>query len=370
MNAVLLNRITVVLALVGTYIAGLLSLEKAMNLQLPCGASNDCALISNHPTGFWIGIPVAYFGLIGYLFILVTAMYRSINGIRDYKELITMGLIFSAIGTLASFYLQYTSLVVLKKFCPYCFASAVTMTSLLAAHLVLRKAVAAGGEERRSNFDLGLPWAGIVAVILALTIQSATVGKTVGGVASLSPDKAAKLIPALPHIYGDKSAKITIVEFADLCCPKCQTMGPQVKELVDKYPGKIRLIYRHFLIPSHQLAPAAAAMSEVAGEKGRFWEFATAIQKGMNGRTPEKIDEISGAITAAGMDPKEVAARLQNEKDPVYQRIQDDRAAADALGVNSTPTFFVMVEGRDTKIARADALFEVLGSDEYVQLLK
>lgn len=85
-------------------------------------------------------------------------------------------------------------------------------------------------------------------------------------------------LPAL----GDKNAKVTIVEFADLECPFCRRFFldtfPQLKkEYVDT--GKAVMYFRHFPLSFHPLALPFANASECANEQDKFWEMHDKIYK-------------------------------------------------------------------------------------------
>ena len=72
---------------------------------------------------------------------------------------------------------------------------------------------------------------------------------------------------------GPESAPVTIVEFSDFQCPYCAASGPVLTRLFEKYPGKIRLIFRHFPLPGHIQAMPAAEAAECARDQGKFWEM-------------------------------------------------------------------------------------------------
>ena len=79
------------------------------------------------------------------------------------------------------------------------------------------------------------------------------------------------------YIYGDKDAKITLVEFSDFECPFCSRFHPTAQKLVDEYPGQVRWVYKHFPLSSiHKQAQSAAEASECAGDIGgndAFWAY-------------------------------------------------------------------------------------------------
>jgi len=79
------------------------------------------------------------------------------------------------------------------------------------------------------------------------------------------------------HIKGDKNAKITLIEYSDFQCPFCGAFYPTVNQVLEKYKGKVRLVYRHFPLSFHPNAQPAALAAECANEQGKFWEFADAF---------------------------------------------------------------------------------------------
>ena len=75
-------------------------------------------------------------------------------------------------------------------------------------------------------------------------------------------------------IYGDPDAPITIIEYADFQCPACVGFSLGVKELINEFPGSIRVVFRHLPLPSiHPLAFISAMAAEAAGAQGMFWEM-------------------------------------------------------------------------------------------------
>jgi len=374
-KAVLLNRITLVLGSIGLYVAMLLTLEKAMNITLPCGSGGGCAKVAEHPSGYFLTIPVAYFGLVGYLLLSLIAVLRFNTDRANFRSLTVVATGLGAIGTLASLYLQLISFTVIHAVCPYCLTSAVAMTLIFVTQVLLLKETKKATDEQLVDtaspfklLKLGLP---LVALAVA-GIQSTTLQSSLRGVAAFSESKLGglPLIGNQPHSFGDEKAPITIVEFADLGCPTCQKMAPQVKEFIEKYPGKVRLVYRHFLIDQHEMSPTAAAMAEIAADKGRFWDYTRALMAGMDGNEIHDVEPILSAARAAGLDPKDMLPRLQDTNDPVYQRISDDRKVADAIGVKGTPTFILMVPGKDPQIMQTEGFRQLMGSDLIDKLIK
>lgn len=80
--------------------------------------------------------------------------------------------------------------------------------------------------------------------------------------------------PDQDWIKGAEDAPITIVEYGDFQCPYCAVAAQNLQNLLDEYPGDVRLVYRHFPLASiHDKAILAAQISEAAGLQGAFWEM-------------------------------------------------------------------------------------------------
>jgi protein-disulfide isomerase len=139
------------------------------------------------------------------------------------------------------------------------------------------------------------------------------------------------------YAIGPADAPITIVEFSDYQCPFCRRWHDEVYEpLLAAYPGKIRLVYRHFPLSSiHPDATSAAEASMCAGEQDAFWPF------------HEKLfsSEALGSSTYLqyaqdlGLNMSSFESCINDRK---YQQAVDaDLNFAVDLGIRSTPTFFI-----------------------------
>ncbi|WP_392535391.1 thioredoxin domain-containing protein [Nostoc sp. C117] len=77
---------------------------------------------------------------------------------------------------------------------------------------------------------------------------------------------------------GSTQAKILLVEFSDFQCPYCAEANKTLKQLLAKYPDKIRLVYKNLpLVAIHSQALPAAAAAWAAHQQGKFWEYNDAL---------------------------------------------------------------------------------------------
>ena len=145
------------------------------------------------------------------------------------------------------------------------------------------------------------------------------------------------------HVAGFKDAPITIVEFADFQCPYCAAAELIVKRLLLEYPGKIKLIYRHFpLTAIHNYAMQAAEASECAGQQGKFWEMHDLIFQSQQKFARDDFSNEQFFLAAAD----EIQLNDHEFNNCLSNQIFDDYITKDIsdglrCGISGTPTFFV-----------------------------
>lgn len=151
------------------------------------------------------------------------------------------------------------------------------------------------------------------------------------------------------HIKGanTENALLTIVEFSDFQCPACKAAEPLITQFVENNVEEVRLIYRHFpLVSIHANARTAAIASEIAAEQGKFWEYHDQLFDNQE-EWSDVSDPTSLFTTYAkniGLDEAAFTTALNDADNPtsVYaNRVDADRAKADELNLNSTPSFYI-----------------------------
>ncbi len=151
------------------------------------------------------------------------------------------------------------------------------------------------------------------------------------------------LIGQLSHMTGNKEAKVNVVEFGDYQCPACGYAAPIVKQLIEAYKTNpnVNFVFRNFPLPQHSNAMVAAEAAEAAGAQGKFWEMHEIIYSGQNdwSGSPNATEIFAGYAQKLGLDVKMFTDAVNQQKfqDVIFK----DRSDGQALGINSTPTFFV-----------------------------
>ncbi len=101
--------------------------------------------------------------------------------------------------------------------------------------------------------------------------------------------------------------------------------------------GKIRFVYRHFPLTSiHDRAEPAARATECADDQSRFFDYLEEVYA----NSPNLSDsDLKRYATNVGLDRTTFDACADGTSKAV--RVQQDANSGMALGVSSTPTFFV-----------------------------
>jgi protein-disulfide isomerase len=138
-------------------------------------------------------------------------------------------------------------------------------------------------------------------------------------------------------IRGAAAAPVTVVEFSDFQCPFCNRAQATLKQVLERYPGKVKLVYRDF--PLDRLHPQARQASEAArcaNDQGKFWEYHDVLYA----NTPRAgADDLRRYAQQVGLD---VAKFEQCVSSGVHKAaVQRDIDEGGRLGVTGTPAFFV-----------------------------
>lgn len=137
-------------------------------------------------------------------------------------------------------------------------------------------------------------------------------------------------------IRGATNAPLTIVAFSDLQCPFCARVAPTFTELMSRYDGRVKVVFKNFPLDIHPKAPLAHRAALAAGEQGKFWEMHDALFADQRLATPEGVLDLA---TRLGLDVARFQADMASAR--VTERVERDKDQGRALGVDGTPTFFV-----------------------------
>ena len=161
---------------------------------------------------------------------------------------------------------------------------------------------------------------------------------------TLSPDYS--LFPVL----GSASASVTIFQFGDFQCPTCdgwfKNQEPSVvSNLIDK--GKAKLVWRDYIFIGPDSTNASRA-AYAAGEQGKFWQYHDLLysNQGVENSGWASSSNLIAFARSLGLNMTEFNQSFTSGK--FDSLINYNKAAATALGIITSPTFFVV--GPDNQV--------------------
>ncbi len=138
------------------------------------------------------------------------------------------------------------------------------------------------------------------------------------------------------HGMGPEDAPVTVVEFSDYECPACRRAHENVRQVRERYEGKIRWVFKDYPLRRNRLAFKAAEAARCAGDQGKFWEYQTLVYESSTGLNQEQLKTYARRMS---LDTKRFDECLEGEKHA--EAVLKDREDGRASGINSTPTYII-----------------------------
>ena len=122
-----LYRASVALVVVGLLVSIYMTIYKVTSNDSMCIGSGDCKTVNASKYSEVNNLPVAVFGVVGYLAILAVHYFENRN--RFFKQNSTLMIFGMALtGFIFTVWLIYVEIALLKALCPFCVTSQVAMT--------------------------------------------------------------------------------------------------------------------------------------------------------------------------------------------------------------------------------------------------
>ena len=311
------------------------------------------------------GVPVAVGGIVFFVWVLLM-LWASTGKSRIRDSAPAYLFAGSTLGLAFVLYLAYASFFILKEVCPLCVATYVAVIGIF---------IISGGASsvpmsslpKRILTDMRV----LVATPLALVMALLFVAGTAWGVTVFPRGEGDKpVIPQAPPLTADQrteferwwdmqpqkpnfpfandGAKVLIVEFADFQCPHCKQMYFAYKPILEKYlvsrPTDVKFIFKTW-----PLSPACNASINGPAHFTATCEASSAYQMAQPKGTADKLkdwlfahqEELSPATVKRAAAEVGGVSDFDAQYSKVIQSVKTDAAIGSALGVDSTPSFFV-----------------------------
>jgi len=191
-----------------------------------------------------------------------------------------------------------------------------------------------------------------------------TLSDPIAGEGKQEQELMSKLSENAQLYAGPADALVTIVLFSDMQCPFCKSAAAMLKsEIRESTLQNVRLIYRHFPLPVHAWARAAAESATCVALQNRnaFWQMHDIIFENQNLLNANNIgtetERFAGMIR--GLDMTAYRACVQNGTSAGL--VARDFELGTANRVRATPTLFV--NGRQVSPPRTpEELHEIISA--------
>lgn len=226
-----------------------------------------------------------------------------------------------------------------------------------------RSSIAPSPTTRSAPAGVLPPWA-VVGIVVALVAAFAvSVGLAVAGPSTTTPkpgDGVPPIDASSARLVRDNSrvlsnavdARVSVVAFLDFESEAARAAFPVLEQLRMQYAGRVTFVVRYFPLDNHVNSMRAARAVEAAAQQGQFEAMYTTMYETQNAWGEQEgpaDDTFRRFATDLGLDLARWDAAYGD--DATIDRVNFDVADGRALGVDSTPTFFV----NDRRLASASS---------------
>ena len=125
------------LALVGLFVALYLWLHAlGFGGAIKCGAAGGCETVQTSQWAVFLGLPVAFYGVVGYCAVLGVALASLRPAALAERRWNVMLVALASVGLLFTIYLTYLELFVIHAICRWCVGSAAIITAIWVVSLL------------------------------------------------------------------------------------------------------------------------------------------------------------------------------------------------------------------------------------------
>ncbi len=305
---------------------------------------------------------LAYYSFLALLFwnMSRTTDAKSLGGQRTLLLALTVsGLVLDA----ALAYINFTKLIVPCRLCMFTYG--VTGGVFIVALLLQRDSSAGEGDFMDGMKSALVPAAGSIAavglVFLVLSLFSASGAEESSAGSGLLPEDQVSrrlvefraLNPVqlstkdLDSFEGPDDAYIVVHKFADFRCPHCLHAGEILQNALQRWPGRLRVYYRHFPLDGTcnprvgRKQPGAdscngAQAALCAPEQKIFAKFYHGVFNFQKTEAPISLPALKKLAEGLGGDWERMRSCMGSRE--TARKLERDIADAETINISSTPT--------------------------------
>ncbi len=365
--------VTLLLSLIGIAVSGFLFYLHLglMRGELLGGAACraagafNCYAVTAGPWGTFLGVPLALWGLVGYIVVFALSLLG-----RQSQEwavhALTLILLLAAIFVGVDLVLLAIMALAIRYYCLLCLTTYGVNLILLviSARAVdypvsqfpwrIGRALGAlvpSRERAAAALFWGIVFIGVVSVA-GLHVSSIFVAR---GTLRGARNQIREFLDKQPRVnidvtgdptIGRPDAPIQVVEFSDFLCPACQRASRLNTVMFAGHRQEVVFAFKNYPLDTtcnekvgrmvHPGACQVAAAAECLHQQGKFWAFHDIVfEKGHS----YKVDSIEPDVAKIGADLQQFRACMQSGQG--LEAVRRDIAEGVQIGVTSTPTYVI-----------------------------
>lgn len=323
-----------------------------------CSINNyvDCDAVAATTKSVFLGIPLSYWGMFLYLFILLLLNVEKISQIKGFGLLKVFKTPVAYISSLAlisvviSVWLAITSFFIIRKLCILCFVTYL-INLLIAIFSTEFKTIKTSFKTSYNDFICGVkeyPIQFVLAVLIGVCFLTYTTVCMPFASKNQSIKRYLKLkknpYPAYGNVLGNPSGKYKAELYTDYTCPYCFFYHIMIHKLV-KENKQVYIKLRNFPLDiecnkyiGEQMHPGACRMARysiAAENQGKYLQMATSLFE-TKPKTDKEAIELAKSL---GLDIEKFMVDINS--DSTKMRLKQEIDHAISQEIDGTPTLVV-----------------------------
>jgi len=162
-------------------------------------------------------------------------------------------------------------------------------------------------------------------------------------------------------VFGNPNAPVTIIDFSDYQCPKCNQWVQNTKPILDQNyidQGKVNLIFMDLAVQGPDSIKASEA-SYCASDQGMYWEYHDVLydNQGRINSGWASNENLKKFASDIGLDMSLFYSCLDSDK--YDDRVQKNMQIANDYGAKSTPTFVIIGPEGQQRVIEGPQPYEI-----------
>ncbi len=304
----------------------------------------NCDTVSQNSWSVLFGIPLALWGVFAYAFFFLIA-FAAQNNSQERRGLWELLFVFALIYSVADIYFGYISIVEIQAYCIMCLLTYAVSFSLLFSTWIIRRrfnehsfsdgirsALVFLRNDRRTCFALLCLLSAFICLKLFLPVY------WIYEYHDFSTNIHSGVTEEGHPWIGAENPTLVIYEFTDYQCFQCSKMHFILRQFINQYSDRIRLIHYHYPLDKiHPGSSQIALLAIAAANQAKFWQVNDSLYAII--RNGIKEFNINKFAQKAGLDPDKLKKDMYSQT--VLNQLESDIRTGVENRITGTPAFLI-----------------------------